>query len=24
WKLQSKDEETPCLRCEEVLKGIQC
>ncbi|EPV1336530.1 isoleucine--tRNA ligase [Campylobacter jejuni] len=24
WKLQSKNEETPCLRCEEVLKGIQC
>lgn len=21
WKLQSKNEETPCLRCEEVLKG---
>ncbi len=24
WKLQSKNEETPCLRCEEVLKGVQC
>ena len=24
WKFQSKNEETPCLRCEEVLKGVQC
>ncbi|MFY4724291.1 isoleucine--tRNA ligase [Campylobacter jejuni] len=24
WKLQSKNEETLCLRCEEVLKGVKC